>query len=175
MTVDDYLRTGETNRPRELRRGIVREPPAPYFSHQQVVLRVARILSAHVEAGGFGHVVISPIDVVLDRDNALVVQPDVLFVATDRASIIHDQIWGAPDLVVEVLSPGTQSHERGEKLGWYRQYGVRECWLIDAFLEELVVVNFTGALPERQVARGQALIPSRVFGDLQVPVAVLFE
>ena len=175
MTVDDYLRTDETNKPRELRRGIVREPPAPYFSHQQVVLRVARLLSTYVEAGGLGQVAISPIDVVLDRDNALVVQPDVLFVAADRVSIIHDQIWGAPDLVVEVLAPGTQSHDRGEKPGWYRQYGVRECWLIDAFLEELVVVNFMGALPERQVARGQTLIPSRVFGGLQVPVAVLFE
>ena len=174
MTVDDYLRTDETNKPRELRHGIVREPPAPYFSHQHVVLRVARLLSAYVEAGGLGQIAISPIDVVLDVDSALVVQPDVLFVATDRVSIIRDQIWGAPDLVVEVLSPGTQSHDRGKKLGWYRQYGVRECWLIDAFLEEVVVVNFTGALPERHVARDQALIPSRVFVGLQVPVAALF-
>jgi len=65
--------------------------------------------------------------VVLDRERALIVQPDVLFVAHDRLSIIRDQVWGAPDLVAEVLSIGTEAHDRIDKVAWYRQYGVREC------------------------------------------------
>jgi hypothetical protein len=54
MTTDGYLHSYETNRPRELVHGMVREPPAPFFSHQQVVLKIARLLADHVEAAGLG-------------------------------------------------------------------------------------------------------------------------
>ena len=121
----EYLTAEETNRPRELSYGILREPPAPFFSHQAVVLRIARILSEHVESLHLGQVGIAPLDVVLDPARALVVQPDVLFVSNDRLASVHNQVWGAPDLVVEVLSPGTEAHDRGDKLEWYRQYGVQ--------------------------------------------------
>ena len=125
LTTVEYLSTVEYNLPRELAHGILREPPAPFFTHQSIVLKIGRMLSEHVDGAGLGKVAVSPVDVVLDRDRALIVQPDVLFISTARLSIIRDQVWGAPDLVVEVLSPGTEAHDRGEKLGWYRQYGVR--------------------------------------------------
>jgi Uma2 family endonuclease len=70
------------------------------------------------------------------------VQPDVLFVSTERLSIVRDQVWGAPDLVVEILSIGTERRDRGEKLGWYQRYGVRECWLVELATEQVVVVDF---------------------------------
>src|SRR5450756_1169623 len=117
MTTWEYLDTEETNKRRELTYGMVREPPAPFFCHQSVVLKVARMLCDHVEPRGLGRVGIAPIDVILDRDRALVVQPDVLFVAAERESIIRDQVWGAPDLVVEVLSAGTVARDRDEQLG----------------------------------------------------------
>jgi len=107
VTTREYLNTDETNRKRELRFGRLREPPAPFFSHQQLVLRVARLLSSHVEPRNLGAVAIAPIDVILDADKHLVVQPDVVFVARERQAIVQNQIWGAPDLVVEVLSIGT--------------------------------------------------------------------
>jgi Uma2 family endonuclease len=110
----------------------VNEPPAPFFSHQALVLRVAKVWSDHVEPRGLGLVAIAPVDVVLDRDRDLILQPDVLFVSTARLSIIRDQIWGPPDLVAEVLSHSTQHCDRGDKLDWYQQYGVRECWLVDS-------------------------------------------
>ena len=96
----------------------------------------------------------APVDVVLDRDRALIVQPDVLFVSAARLSIIRDQVWGAPDLVAEVLSHSTKHRDRGEKLGWYRQYGVRECWLVDLYDDSVTVVDFTGSSPESRVAKG---------------------
>jgi len=107
MTTYDYLDGEETNRRRELAYGVLREPPAPFFSHQELVFRVALLIKEHVEPRGLGRVGLAPIDVVLDAERALVLQPDVLFVTTERLSIIRDQIWGAPDLVVEILSPGT--------------------------------------------------------------------
>jgi Uma2 family endonuclease len=89
------------------------EPPAPFFSHQQLVLQVARLLQDHVEPRRLGRVAIAPLDVILDEEAALIVQPDVLFVSAERLSIIHNQVWGAPDLVVEVLSAGNGSLRPG--------------------------------------------------------------
>ena len=162
----DYLNTPETTRPRELTYGMVREPPAPFFSHQQVVLAVARLLQDHVDAHGLGRVGIAPLDVILDAEAALIVQPDVMFVSTGRLSIIRNQIWGAPDLVVEVLSDGNEAYDRGQKLGWYRQYGVREYWLVDPRAETITSVDFTGNLPEARVARGVDAIRSSVLPGL---------
>jgi Uma2 family endonuclease len=168
VTADEYLYdTEETNRIRELAMGMVREPPAPFFSHQALVLKVARVLADHVEPRRLGRIAIAPVDVVLDRGRALIVQPDVLFVSTDRLGIIRDQVWGAPDLVVEVLSHGTEGRDRVEKLGWYRQYGVRECWLVDLHREDVTVVDFTAGLPLQRVAKGAVSIRSSVLPGLQ--------
>lgn len=174
MTADEYLHTYETNRPRELAYGRLREPPAPFFSHQAVVLRIARLLAAHVEANTLGQVGVAPIDVVLDRDRALIVQPDVLFVAAHRVSIIRNQIWGAPDLTIEVLSPSTETYDRAEKLLWYRQYGVRECWLVDPEHEQVAVFDFTGGMPSTRRAFREARVESGVLPDLQAIAATFF-
>jgi len=57
---------------------------------------------------------------------------------------------GTQRLAVEVLSPDTAAHDRTEKLGWYRQYGVRECWLVNPAAGRVAVVDFAGAMPERE-------------------------
>jgi Uma2 family endonuclease len=168
VTTNEYLYgTEETNRIRELAMGIVRQPPAPFFSHQSLVLKVARVIAEHVEPQKLGCVATAPVDVVLDRDKALVLQPDVLFVSTARLGIIRDQVWGPPDLVVEVLSHSTENRDRGEKVEWYRQYGVRECWLVDLYQESITVIDFTGDRPVKRVAKGIVTIRSSVLPDLQ--------
>ncbi len=173
MTTDEYLHAYETNRPRELMYGIVREPPAPFFSHQQVVFTIARRLADHVERAGLGDVAVAPVDVILDAERSLIVQPDVLFVSNERKSIIRDQIWGAPDLVVEVLSPGTAAHDRTQKLAWYRQYGVRECWLVDPAASRITVFDFTGAAPDTRVTDPGGLVRSSVLTGFDPPAASL--
>jgi Uma2 family endonuclease len=173
MTTKEYLSSYETNRPRELAYGIVREPPAPFFSHQQVVLKIARLLADHVERHGLGEVGVAPVDVILDAAQSLIVQPDVLFVSTERRSIIRDQVWGAPDLVVEVLSPGTAAHDRTEKLGWYRQYGVRECWIVDPAASRITVFDFTGASPTVRACDLPGAVRSVVLTDFTTPAASL--
>jgi Uma2 family endonuclease len=174
VTTREYLNTDETNRKRELRFGRLREPPAPFFSHQQLVLRVARLLSSHVEPRNLGAVAIAPIDVILDADKHLVVQPDVVFVARERQAIVQNQIWGAPDLVVEVLSIGTETRDRGEKLAWYQHYGVRECWLVDVREEAVTVIDLTSAASPRQVARGVDTIRSSVLPALETSAFGVF-
>jgi Uma2 family endonuclease len=173
MTTDEYLHSYETNRPRELTYGIVREPPAPFFSHQEVVLKIARLLADHVERNALGKVGVAPIDVILDAGRSLIVQPDVLFVSNARTSIIRDQIWGAPDVVVEVLSPGTAAHDRTDKLGWYRQYGVGECWIVDPAASRVTVFDFTGAPPTFRVSEPPGTVRSAVVTDFTAPAASL--
>jgi Uma2 family endonuclease len=173
MTTDEYLRSYETNRPRELAYSFVREPPAPFFSHQHVVLKIGRLLADYVESSGLGQIGIAPLDVILDADRSLIVQPDVLFVSAGRTSIIRNQVWGAPDLVVEVLSPGTAAHDRTEKLGWYREYGVRECWLVDPAAEQITVFDFSGTTQVSQTIEQTGTIQSTVFPDFAAPATSL--
>ncbi len=173
MTTKEYLYTPETNRRRELVHGVVREPPAPFFSHQRLVLKIARLLSEYVERRGLGEVGIAPVDVILDATQALVVQPDVLFVSAARSSIVEDQVWGAPDVVVEILSSSTALRDRTEKLQWYRQYGVRECWLVDPARERVTIADFSGAFPETRVYDREAIVQSTVIQDFSTPAASL--
>jgi Uma2 family endonuclease len=174
MSTVDYLKTPESNLPREITYGMVREPPAPFFSHQSVVLATARALCDHVDRDRLGKVAVAPIDVILDRERALIVQPDVLFVSTERLSIIRDQVWGVPELVVEVFSHGSETYDRNEKYGWYRQYGVREYWMIDGEHEQVIVNDFSGATPVVRAAGMVDAVPSQLFPTLVLRVSTLF-
>jgi Uma2 family endonuclease len=117
---------------------------------------------------------VSPIDVVLDRDKALVVQPDIIFIAADRLHIIKDRIWGAPDLVVEVLSPTTAKRDRTTKLGWYRRYGVKECWLIDPKEQRVEVVDLVAPAVRRKTFSASMRVRSRVFPDFRAKAVEFF-
>ena len=93
----------------------------------------------------------SPIDVVLDRDRRLVVQPDLIVVAEERLSMVTDRVWGPPDLVVEVLSPWPRIGTLDERIGWFAQYGVRECWLVHQDTRTVEVLEFSaGTIADRR-------------------------
>ena len=71
-----------------------------------------------------------------------VVQPDPSVVLREHADIVTDRIWGAPDLVIEVLSPRPRIGTMEERLGWFPRYGVRECWLVHLPGSRIEVVTF---------------------------------
>lgn len=174
-TVSEYFSEPETMRPMELVYGVVREPPAPRYGHQSIVTRMTVLLDQHVRSLGLGVVCVSPVDVVLDRARALVVQPDIIFVSRERLDIIRERVWGAPDLVVEVLSLGTAGYDRTDKLGWYREYGVQECWLVDPFQRQIDIVNYRSAAGESRVTcRDQTGLRSCVLPTLAVSISEFF-
>ena len=170
MSVASYFRRPESTQPMELSYGLVREAPAaPSYSHQRIVTRLSSRLDQHTRELALGTVCVSPIDVVLDRERALVLQPDLVFVSNERANIIvHDRIWGAPDLVVEVLSLGTARRDRTVKLSQYRRYGVRECWLIDPVGREVQVVVFASGRTRRRKYAEYTRMKSDVFPGLRL-------
>jgi Uma2 family endonuclease len=175
MTLREYLDGEESVRPIELAYGVVREPPAPTWAHQIVVGRIQTRLGDHVQHYQLGRVVASPIDVVLNTRPPLVIQPDVIFVSNQRLNICRDRVWGAPDLVVEVLSTGTRHHDRTVKVDWYRKYGVRECWLVDPVSLDITVRGLAGRGGESRVFQRDELVRSAVLPRLRLRPRRVFE
>lgn len=173
VSVHEYFRQPETLRPMELVYGVVREPAMPNYQHQRIATRLITRLVTHVEHGGIGEI-LSPIDVVLDEKAALIVQPDIVFVSRDRLAIIKERIWGAPDLVVEIASPSTARRDRTIKVGWFRRYGVRECWLIDVRSRSVEVIELQSTTPARMFL-GDQRVRSIVLPDWTVPAEQFFD
>ena len=140
--VSEYLQQEETTRPQELVWGVVRDAPSPAPAHQDALLEFAIAWREHVKEHDLGLVIISAMDCVLDRERALVVQPDLLFVTNSRMHIVQDRIWGAPNLVLEILSPRPRLGVLNERLEWFAKYGVEECWIYHQSERALEVLNF---------------------------------
>jgi Uma2 family endonuclease len=102
--------------------------PSPIAPHQTVAQLIWWRLESIARRSG-GYAFMAPLDTILSDHT--VVQPDVLYVSQERSSIVGRRIEGAPDLVVEVLSPGTARRDRSEKLRAYAELGVREYWMAD--------------------------------------------
>jgi Uma2 family endonuclease len=136
---------------------------APLPHHQRAVARLFLALDGHVSDHLLGEVWLSPIDVILDAERHLVVQPDLLFISHARSYIVTDRIRGAPDLVVEVLSPHPRIGDTSERIKWFAEYGVDECWLVDVPARRVEVLCFAaGRIGERQIFAESTPISSRV-------------
>jgi Uma2 family endonuclease len=159
----DYLALPDEPRC-ELLYGRLPVTPSPSIRHQRVVRQVFRLLLDFADRAG-GEVFPSPLDVRL-ADHSIV-QPDVIYVSSERAGILGQRVKGAPDLVVEVLSPATARRDVGEKLRLYAESGVAEYWIIDPEHETIEFLENTAAgfrlrLPEGTVYR------SAVVGGLEL-------
>jgi Uma2 family endonuclease len=132
FTYEDYLSVPEGSPERfEIIDGELFVTPTPRFRHQQVVVNVSRVLSTLAIDHGLGEVVSGPITVRLADDS--VTEPDVIFLRTERLGIVErGRVHGAPDLVVEVLSPSNRDYDRGLKRRRYLASGVPELWILDA-------------------------------------------
>jgi len=173
-TVADYERLPDDGQRYELINGDLRMAPAPTPDHQAASLRLAHYLFTYVESAGHGRVFSAPIDVELGPTT--VVQPDLIVILRGGAATITTQrIVGPPDLVVEVVSPGTASYDRREKRDLYAAAGVREYWIADPGYRVVELLTLAGNLYRAEhVYRGQAIIPSTVIPAWNVPTERLF-
>jgi Uma2 family endonuclease len=125
--VRDYDRLPDYPR-HELVFGRLYVTPSPFPRHQIVVQALWQHFDRLAEAAG-GLAFLAPLDVVL-ADHS-VVQPDLVYVSAARLALIGKRVEGVPDLVVEVLSPGTARFDRGKKLELYALSGIQEVWLVN--------------------------------------------
>ncbi|MDP9472767.1 MAG: Uma2 family endonuclease [Chloroflexota bacterium] len=145
--------------------------PSPVPNHQFVLGNLFIRLYTHVAERRLGLVLMAPVDVKLSEYNVVV--PDILFVARDRLDIVGPKaIAGAPDLVVEILSPSTARQDRIRKLALYASYGVREYWLIDPDAKALQVLTLVEGRYEPIL--GDGFPGSRILPDIQIDLGALF-
>ena len=147
LTYADYVSLPDDGCRYQLVEGELVVMASPNTRHQLVVGEIYYRLRQHVDHLQLGRVMVSPLDVVLDDHNVL--QPDVIFVSDARAGIVVPKnLQGAPDLCVEVLSPGTERIDRVRKLELYARFGVPHYWIVD--LEARTIEEY---LLERDVYR----------------------
>ncbi len=157
----------------EILDGEVVVSPSPKRRHQRIVGLLYELLT-EAQRLGQGEVYFAPFDVVLDERN--VVQPDLLFVRSDRLHIITEEnVQGAPDLIVEVLSEGTRERDLGAKLRIYARFGVRFYWAVDPDARTVRVYEHApeGYRELPPLAAGDTLT-CPLFPDITLPLAALF-
>ena len=147
--------------------------PSPAPMHQIVSRELFRLLDRHVRTSELGEVLYAPVDVRLTPDNVLI--PDIIFIARDRLHIIGPKtIDGPPDLVVEILSPGTRHRDLDTKRAVYARFGVQEYWLVDPDARTVAVLVLAGNKFER-ISGGEAgSITSRVLPEFALTVKDVF-
>jgi len=170
LTYSDYAALPDDGRRYELHRGELSAIPTPGTRHQRAIIALGSRLYDHVRARGLGEVLVAPTDCILS--NVTVVQPDILYVATDRQTITSERgIEGAPTLVVEVLFPSTAHLDRGRKMKLYAEHGVPYYWIVDPesrSIEAYALVGAAYALAARMSNEPAALPP---FIDLTIDPA----
>jgi Uma2 family endonuclease len=130
-TYEDWLRLPDDGFRYEVLNGELFKSPPPKRSHQKFSGRLFIRMTLHAEKSRLGEIYQAPTGVRLPGQ-PVPVQPDVLFVSEERRSILgEDYIEGAPDLIVEVLSPSNWLYDRREKFQVYQATGVREYWIVD--------------------------------------------
>ena len=139
FTYEDYLNTLEDKR-YELLEGELVALSSPEEFHQSVSIQLGTKLVRFAVEHSLGRIYHAPFDVVLS--NTDVVQPDLIFVSNDRADIITPaNIQGAPDLVVEILSPSTATRDKTFKRSLYARHGITEYWMVDLTEKTITVLR----------------------------------
>jgi Uma2 family endonuclease len=173
-TYDDYAALPDDGQRYEIVNGVLVMTPAPSPEHQSIVVGIVSYLQIHVKFAGLGRVFTSPIDVDLGQKN--VFQPDVVVVLNEHLDRIQaKKIIGAPDLVVEIASPGTAVFDRLVKYEVYARAGVAEYWIVKPASRAVEVLALEdGKYRSLGVFQGLETLPSRIVPDLPVSVEQFF-
>ncbi len=173
FTEADLAQLPDDGKRYEILEGDLAVSPSPNRKHQRAVLRLTNFLQKQEDAG-YGEVYPAPFDVVFDEYN--VTEPDVLFIRTERLTIVTDaNVQGAPDLVVEVLSPSTRTRDLGVKVHLYARFQVPEYWVVDP--DELTLTIYRLAKAGYQVDgpfHGADQVHTPLFPATLLTVAHLF-
>lgn len=121
----------------ELIEGSIYMTPPPNIEHQDISWILSGEIYNFLKENKIGRAFAAPVGVWLDDETS--VQPDILFVSDENASVIRkDAIHGVPDLIIEILSPGNKNSDLVRKKNLYEQFSVREYWIVDANNKESV-------------------------------------
>jgi Uma2 family endonuclease len=178
LTYEDYLYFPEDGRRHELIDGEHYVTAAPNLKHQTSALNLAGDLRNFVRPRDLGRVWMAPIDVVLSKFD--VVQPDLLFVSKARLHLAAGgaNLQGAPDLVVEVLSPTTRRTDAITKRHLYEKFGVLEYWMVDPELETIEIYRLVEGTFRREAelsTEREDVLTTPLLPGLEIALNEVFE
>jgi Uma2 family endonuclease len=155
--------------------GVLYVSPSPSEGHQRASGGLHEQVAPHVRRRGLGRVYAAPFDVKFS--DGAVVQPDLMFVGRERLDIIRpDHVAGAPDLIVEILSPSTRAADLRVKWDAYARHGVPYYWLVDPVAETVEAYALRdGEYALIASASGRATFSAPPFPDLAIDLALLWD
>lgn len=143
LTYADYLQFPPDNLRHEVIGGEHFVTPSPVTRHQRISRDLLFLLLQHLKEHPLGEVFVAPFDVLLSDSDIVV--PDLLYVSHERARLVTSKnLQGPPDLVVEILSPGTRNRDLHLKRDLYERVGVTEYWLVDLDRDVVMVLRRRG-------------------------------
>ena len=171
-TYEDYARLPE-GAPYQLINGELIMTPAPTPYHQRVSRKIEFLLIQYVENNNLGEVFDSPIDVYFSEED--VFQPDIIFISKERFNIIGEKkIEGAPDLIIEILSPAT-AYYLGRKYEVYEKNGVKEYWIVHPERKSIEIYqNQEGQFKLIQTAKEKGIIKSKLIKNFEINLEKIF-
>ena len=153
--------------------------PSPGTVHQSVLLNLVRILLPYLDERGLGRMLLAPFDVKLSLFTVVV--PDIVYFTAERfaRAVNEKHATAAPDLVVEILSPGTRRRDKGRKRAVYDREGVREYWIVDPEARAITALRrprADAALTDVATLTADAggTLESPLFPGLRIPVRDVF-
>jgi len=175
FTYQDYLELPEDSHQYQVINGELVMAPAPYTIHQGVSANIFDALKSFMKETRIGKVLYAPVDVVLSETN--VFQPDILFVANENSKIISEKnITGAPDLVIEILSPSTGYYDLTEKKEIYAEFGVKEYWIVDPKKQWVeIYANETKKFKPGQRLEKSGILKSRELDGFEISLQKMFQ
>jgi Uma2 family endonuclease len=172
LTFDDLRALPDDGWRHELVEGELIVSPAPSPLHQLLLYALYGLMHSHVVKRRLGLLLGAPIDVKFSDLDGL--QPDICFIAAGRAGVLTSRfINGAPDLVVEILSPSSTRHDLRTKRERYERFGVREYWVLDPDSERMLVHRLIDGLYQTELG-DQTRIRSEVIDGFVLDVPKLF-
>ncbi len=170
----DYLSLDDEQR-YEILKGELIMTPAPGTIHQKFSRNLEYIIWEYVREKKLGEILDSPFDVILDEQN--VVQPDIVFISNANIKHLQDRgCFGTPDMIIEIVSPGSIVRDTITKKGIYERFGVKEYWIVYPREKTIEVLSLEeGKYKQRCFVEKKGIIESSVIQGLRIDLKDVFE
>ena len=177
LTYDDFLLFPDDGMRHELIDGEHYVTPSPNTKHQTVSVTLTVLIGGWLEVNPMGRLYHAPFDVVFSRFD--VVEPDLLYLSNDHAAdvLTPQHVRGAPDLVIEIGSPGTRARDETKKRALYERTGVTEYWFVDPEIDVVRIYRRSGERFTRPVELSREtndVLTTSLLPGLELPLARLF-
>ncbi len=173
-TYDDYAKLPE-GAAYQLIGGEIIMVPAPDLYHQDILGNIYDEMRRVVRSKKLGRVYVAPADVYFGEHDTF--QPDIVFVSNERMNILKGKrIEGAPDIVIEILSPSTGYYDLAHKKDVYEEFGVKEYWIVDPKVRSIEVLeNVNGKFTTHTKLKKKGAVSSKVPPDFTLDLDTIFE